>query len=96
MSLEELLIEKNRMGISNGDTKSLIDKKNFLLMTKKILKTDETIQFKDLKNSIKEFEILQHINHPSICKTYGINMQEKVIKGRDDLMTISIFIENFS
>lgn len=69
----------------------IIDKRNYLVMTKKILKAEETTQFKDAKNLFKEFEILHQINHPCICKTYGINLQERE---RDkDITTIAIFIE---
>ena len=27
---------------------------------------------------MKEYEVLIKLNHPSICKAFGINMQEKV------------------
>ena len=68
----------------------IIDRRNCLVMLKKILKTEERIQFKDLQNTIKEFDVLNKINHPCICKIYGINLNEKV---GNDLTTVALFLE---
>lgn len=67
----------------------IVDKRNYSIMLKKVLKPEEKIQFKDLQNTIKEFEVLHQINHPCICKTFGMNIQE----GFGDLKTIAIFLE---
>ena len=56
-------------------------------MCKKIIKKDKDTTFKSLQNAYKEFEILQFINHPCICKSIGINTQEQY--GDENITTIS-------
>ena len=48
-------------------------------MCKKVVKLveDENV-FRKLQNSMKEFEALLSINHPSICRAIVINSQEKI------------------
>ena len=47
-------------------------------MCKKVSKYEEgQTSFKNMQNIIKEFEVLCRIDHPSLCKAIGINMQEK-------------------
>ena len=58
-------------------------------MLKKVLKPEGKIQLKDLQNTIKEFEVLCLINQPCICKTFGMNTQEKF----GNLKTIELFLE---
>lgn len=61
---------------------------NFLnIMCKNIIKKDKDTTFKNLQNAYKEFEILQFINHPCICKSIGINTQEQY--GDENITTIS-------
>ena len=63
-------------------------------MCKKILKYDpEQISFKDLQNSMKEFDILHLISHPSICNAIGINTAEPISNTEEDLTTIALFLE---
>lgn len=69
----------------------VIDKRNGQVMCKKIIKIDKDTTFKSLQNAYKEFEILQFINHPCICKSIGINTQEQY--GDENVTTISIFLE---
>lgn len=56
----------------------VVDKRTNRVMCKKVLKTDESPNFNKLQNSMKEYEALIHLNHPSICEAFGFNLQEKV------------------
>lgn len=48
-------------------------------MCKKALKAEEgKTAFKNVQNIYKEFEVLQRMSHPSICKCIGMNTQEKI------------------
>lgn len=79
------VIEKIGEGASSVAFK-IIDNRNKRVMCKKVLKAiDEKEKiFKKIQNSIKEFEALQHLHHPSICEALGLNMQEK-IKDNDSI-----------
>ena len=57
----------------------VIDERNGEQMCKKVLKAEEgATTFKDFQNIYKEFEVLQQLSHPSICKSIGMNPQEEV------------------
>ena len=69
-------------------------------MCKKIFKFDPSSppDFKNAKNAMKEFEILYKINHPCICKSLFINMQEvikdaNVDEENQEVTTVAIFLE---
>ena len=78
-------------------TYKIIDTRTNQFMCKKVLKVDpkNPLGIKDVKNIIKEFEILNKINHPCICTAYYINTQETVkdtnVKSNNN--TIAIFLE---
>lgn len=68
-------------------------------MCKKVLKgspNDQT-NFKNVQNSIKEFEVLYRLNHPCICKVIGINISETIkdsnLKEENEMTTIALFLE---
>lgn len=71
----------------------IIDIVKNLVMCKKVLFPEEEA-FQHVQNAIKEFELLLSIDHPCICKTYGINTAEE-IKDEDgnDMTTIALFLE---
>ena len=79
-------------------TYKIIDTRTDTFMCKKVLKVDpkNPPTMKDVKNIMKEFEILVRINHPCICKALFINTQEVVkdanIKDSNNT-TIAIFLE---
>ena len=57
----------------------VIDERTSEVMCKKVVKcTDDEGSFKKLQNSMKEISVLKEIDHPSICKAIGFNMQEKI------------------
>lgn len=71
----------------------IIDIRNDRVMCKKTLITEED-SFKHLKNIMKEFDLFQSIDHPCICKMYGINTSETLKTETDeDITTISLFLE---
>ena len=43
----------------------------------------KSASFKDLQNTLKEFEVLRKLNHPCICECLGMNPQEKVATNND-------------
>ena len=76
----------------------MIDTRTETVMCKKVLKVDpkNPPSIKDVKNIIKEFEILVRINHPCICNALFINTQETVIDANisdSNNTTIAIFLE---
>lgn len=64
-------------------------------MCKKVLKVKpNTTTFNDLKNIMKEFDVLHRINHPCICKALAINTQEKIEDSPDQsITTVSLLLE---
>lgn len=77
-------------------TYKVIDTKTSIFMCKKILK-ESSSSFNDLKNAIKEFEVLYSLNHPCICRAIGMNTSEKLrdsnIDEDQDITTVAIFLE---
>lgn len=61
-------------------------------MCKKILKSKETT-FRKAQDILKESKLLHLINHPCICKSFCINLQEPFLNDEEENTTISIFIE---
>lgn len=61
----------------------VIDIRNKRVMCKKVLIPEEDA-FKHLQNAMKEFDLFLSINHPCICKIYGINTSEVIEKTDDD------------
>ncbi|KAK8846481.1 hypothetical protein M9Y10_020504 [Tritrichomonas musculus] len=90
--------EKNFKTIEKiGQGKKSIAFKTFdttksIFLCKKILKVED-VEFKDIANAIKEFEIVKALDHPCIIKTIGINLTEKYNFKEDGITTISIFLE---
>ena len=71
----------------------IIDIVKNLVMCKKVLFPEEEA-FQHVQNAIKEFELLLSIDHPCICKTYGINTAEEIKdEDRNDMTTIALFLE---
>ena len=62
----------------------MIDKRRDEELCKKVLKAEEETTFNDVRNIYKEYEVLASMNHPSICKCIGINLQEKLIDSEED------------
>ena len=76
----------------------IIDERTSKVMCKKVVKEVESGQaFKKLQDSMKEFTALASIDHPSICKAVGMNLQEKItdLNGDEDndKTTIALFLE---
>lgn len=47
-----------------------------------------------MQNAMKEFELFLTINHPCICKIYGINTSELITNEDDEeITTIALFLE---
>ena len=62
-------------------TCKVVDERTDGEMCKKVLKAEEgKTTFKNVQNIYKEFEVLQRMSHPSICKCIGMNTQEKINK----------------
>ena len=64
------------------------------IMCKKILKYNVNLDINDVRNFLKESEILHEINHPCICNVFSVNTAED-IKANDDktVTTIAMFLE---
>lgn len=85
-------------------TYKVIDKQRDEELCKKVLKAEEgKTTFKDVQNIYKEFEILASMNHPSICKCIGLNLQEKLNDStkdskeeEDELEIKSDFVSGYS
>ena len=81
-------ISKNDFSISH----KIIDIKNHRMMCKKILIPEDRL-FEHMQKAIKEFELLHSINHPCICKIYGINTSEVIQEDDEEITTIALFLE---
>ena len=91
--------EKNHVFIENMSKNEIsicikiIDIVKNLVMCKKILLPEEEA-FEHVQNSLKEFELLLSIDHPCICKTYGLNTAEEIKdESENDITTIALFLE---
>lgn len=79
----------------------IFDQRTGQVMCKKVLKivNNDRLAFKALQNSIKEFEVLSHLNHPCICRAIGINTSEFVKDTNvntnevTDVTTVALFLE---
>lgn len=79
----------------------VVDTRTDQIMCKKILKFDPSSppDFKNMKNAMKEFDILYKISHPCICKFLYINTQETIKDANVDdesgqeATTIALFLE---
>ena len=72
--------------------------RNRLPLCKKVLKYNKgAATIKDVQNALKEFEVMQGIDHPCICETVYPNKTEEpevTTKGRKETVTmIALFIE---
>lgn len=79
-------------------TYKIIDNRNKNQICKKVIKYKKgQSSIKDAQNVLKEFEVLNNLSHPCICKVYGINTQEKLEvfdKGKKkEMTTIALFLE---
>ncbi len=72
----------------------IIDIRNRRVMCKKVLIPEEET-FKHVQNAMKEFELLLTIDHPCICKIFGVNTCEIININDDDelITTIALFLE---
>lgn len=73
------MIEKVGEGATSVVYK-VVDERSNRVMRKKVLKS---ATFKDLQNTLKEFEVLRKLDHPCICECVGMNPQEKVAASND-------------
>lgn len=85
--------------IGKGSTSisyKIFDTKRNQVMCKKVIYLDKNeFSFKEMRNAMKEFEILHVMNHPCICQAIGINTSE-VIKNEEseeEITTIALFLE---
>lgn len=82
-------ISQNEFTILN----KIVDTLTNRVMCKKILIPEDQL-FEHMKNAIKEFDVLKQINHPCICKIFGINTAETVVNNEDnEITTIALFLE---
>lgn len=76
--------------------KKVIDIRNKQVMCKKILIPEDN-DFKHLKNVMKKFEFFPFIDHPCICKIYGVNTNEILNnESQNDeavITTVALFLE---
>ena len=56
----------------------VVDTRSGRAMCKKILKDAGDQNFQNMRNSMKEIEVLLRIRHPCVCEAIGCNMQEEV------------------
>lgn len=75
-------------------TIKIFDVKERRVMCKKILIPEDYI-FEHLQNIMKEFEVLVSINHPCICRIFGLNTSEELKKdeNNDVCTTVALFLE---
>ena len=78
-------------------TYKVVDTRTGAVMCKKVLKVDPTNppSIQDVKNIIKEIEVLVRINHPCICNSLFINTYE-VVKDSNVLVRILFIKQNWS
>lgn len=84
------LIEK----IHEGSISSLFKIKNTEtdeFMCKKVIRIRSNLEFNDLKNSMKEFDIRNYVNHPCICKLIKFNPIEYISNEMNEEITTVVF-----
>lgn len=80
-------------------TYKVVDKRTGKFMCKKVLKEnrDDKAAFKNLKDILKEFEVLHGMKYPCICKAIGVNTSEPVkdgnLKSDKKITTVAIFLD---
>lgn len=68
----------------------IIDTRTNEILCKKVVKIqDDSTSFKNIKNAIKEFEVLHSIKHPCICSAFAINPAEPF----SNVTTVSLYLE---
>lgn len=75
----------------------IVDTRTGENLCKKVLKiSDESSQFTNAKNAMKEFETLYTIKHPCICRAIGINTSEPINEDDQTNTTIALYLEFLS